>query len=72
MPRIASWQSSSASSAARRAGRSSVRYEIGLRERGAGELAAEGLFVHVFVDRANRRPTEIPPRLRAALESLSA
>ena len=36
-------------------GRSSVRYEIALRERGAGELAAEGWFVHVFVDRASRR-----------------
>ena len=40
-------------------GRSSVRYEIALRERGAGELAAEGWFVHVFVDRATRRPAEI-------------
>ena len=53
-------------------GRSSVRYEIALRERGAGELAAEGWFVHVFVDRTSRKPTEIPPRLRAALEALSA
>jgi acyl-CoA thioester hydrolase len=53
-------------------GVTSVRYEIALRERGAGELAAEGWFVHVFVDRASRRPTEIPPTLRAALESLSA
>src|SRR5215218_9081597 len=33
-------------------GRSSVRYEIALRERGAGELAAEGWLVHVFVGRA--------------------
>ena len=53
-------------------GRSSVRYEIALRERGAGELAAEGWFVHVFVDRATRRPAEIPARLRAALEALVA
>ena len=52
-------------------GRSSVRYEIALRERGAGELAAEGWFVHVFVDRATRRPAEIPARLRAALEALA-
>ena len=51
-------------------GRSSVRYEIALRERGAGELAAEGWFVHVFVDRESRRPQEIPPPLRAALEAL--
>ena len=52
-------------------GRSSVRYEIALRERGAGELAAEGWFVHVFVDRTTRRPAEIPARLRAALELLA-
>ena len=51
-------------------GRSSVRYEIALRERGAGELAAEGWFVHVFVDRESRRPQEIPAPLRAALEAL--
>ena len=53
-------------------GRSSVRYEIALRERGADALAAEGWFVHVFVDRGSRRPAEIPPRLRAALEALAA
>ena len=53
-------------------GRSSVRYEIALRERGADALAAEGWFVHVFVDRERRRPAEIPPRLRAALEALAA
>ena len=53
-------------------GRSSVRYEIALREQGAGESAAEGWFVHVFVDRESRRPVEIPPRLRGALESLTA
>ena len=37
-------------------GRSSVRYEIELREQGAGDAAATGWFVHVFVDRASRRP----------------
>jgi acyl-CoA thioester hydrolase len=51
-------------------GRSSVRYEIALRERGAGELAAEGWFVHVFVDRGDRRPRAIPASLRAALARL--
>jgi acyl-CoA thioester hydrolase len=49
-----------------------ARYEIALRGRGAGELAAEGWFVHVFVDRSTRRPAEIPARLRAALEALVA
>ena len=53
-------------------GRSSVRYEIELREQGAGEAAAEGWFVHVFVDRDSRRPVAIPDRLRSALEALAA
>ena len=51
-------------------GRSSVRYEISLRARGASEPAATGGFVHVFVERASRRPVEIPPHLRTALEAL--
>jgi acyl-CoA thioester hydrolase len=51
-------------------GRSSVRYEIGLFPRGEAEVAAEGWFVHVFVDRVTRRPTPIPDGLRAALEKL--
>jgi acyl-CoA thioester hydrolase len=53
-------------------GRSSVRYEIGLFGDGSEEPAATGWFVHVFVDRETRRPAEIPPRLRSALEALSA
>ena len=52
-------------------GRSSVRYEIALRSKGSEELAAEGWFVHVFVDRASRRPAEIPAGVRAALEALT-
>ena len=53
-------------------GRTSVRYEIGLYGEGAAEPAATGWFVHVFVDRAQRRPATIPPPLRAALERLVA
>ena len=53
-------------------GRSSVRYEIQLRSQGAAEPAAEGWFVHVFVERESRRPVAIPDRLRGALESLAA
>ncbi len=34
------------------------------------ELLAFGYFVHVFVDRAGRRPTSIPDKLRTALERL--
>jgi acyl-CoA thioester hydrolase len=51
-------------------GRSSVRYEIGLFAGEGEEPAAEGWFVHVFVDREQRRPAEIPGPLRAALERL--
>ncbi|MBK9259573.1 MAG: acyl-CoA thioesterase [Polyangiaceae bacterium] len=52
-------------------GRSSVRYEIGLFPQGEASAAAEGYFVHVFVDRASRRPVPIPDELRAALERLT-
>jgi acyl-CoA thioester hydrolase len=52
-------------------GRSSVRYEIGLFGEG-GKRAAAGWFVHVFVDRLERRPVEIPAALREALERLRA
>lgn len=51
-------------------GRSSVRYEIGLFKAGVEQPAATGDFVHVFVDRASRRPTEIPSPLRDALARL--
>ena len=51
-------------------GRTSVRYEIGLFREAGGEPAAEGWFVHVFVDRETRRPAEIPAGIRAALERL--
>jgi acyl-CoA thioester hydrolase len=50
-------------------GSSSVRYEIGLFG-SDGAVAASGWFVHVFVDRASRRPVSIPDRLRSALERL--
>lgn len=52
-------------------GRSSVRYEIGIFEEGQSAAAAQGHFVHVFVERATRRPTELPAALRAALQRLA-
>jgi len=52
-------------------GRSSVRYEIALFAGEATEPAATGWFVHVFVDREQRRPAAIPAPLRAALERLT-
>jgi acyl-CoA thioester hydrolase len=51
-------------------GTSSVRYEIGLFGEGAATPAATGWFVHVFVDRQDRRPVAIPPAIRGALEQL--
>jgi len=54
-----------------RLGTSSVRYEIGLFRNDAAEAAAEGFFVHVYVDRATRRPTPLSAALRAALETIA-
>jgi acyl-CoA thioester hydrolase len=54
-----------------RLGRSSVEYAIGLFGGGDDEAAAAGRFVHVWVDRASRRPVAIPERVRAALEAVS-
>lgn len=51
-------------------GRSSVRYEIGLFREGQEAPAAEGWFVHVFVDRQTRRSTPLPEGLRTALARL--
>ena len=48
-------------------GRRSVRYEVGLFRTGADEAAAEGHFVHVFVERATMSPVAIPENIRAAL-----
>ncbi|MGY1410255.1 MULTISPECIES: acyl-CoA thioesterase [unclassified Luteimonas] len=53
-------------------GNSSVRYGIALFRAGEDEPAAEGWFVHVFVDRDGRRSTPIPARIRAALQPLLA
>ena len=51
-------------------GNSSVRYGIGLFRDGRDEPAAEGWFVHVFVDRGSRRATPIPAAMRDALQPL--
>ncbi|EIT71069.1 MULTISPECIES: acyl-CoA thioesterase [Hydrocarboniphaga] len=53
-----------------RLGNSSVRYEIGLFREHDDKPAAEGWFVHVFVDRQSRRPAALPDSLRAALAKL--
>ena len=51
-------------------GRSSVRYEVGIFIAGQDESAASGHFVHVYVDRAQRRPVALPEVLRNALQGL--
>jgi acyl-CoA thioester hydrolase len=52
-------------------GNSSVRYEVGLFLQGEELTVARGHFVHVYVDRATRRPTHLPQRLKALLETLT-
>jgi acyl-CoA thioester hydrolase len=51
-------------------GRSSVRYEIAVFDTVDEVLSATGSFVHVFVDRENRRPVPIPAAMRERLELL--
>ena len=53
-----------------RIGKSSVRYEVGLFVQGEPLTAAKGHFVHVYVDRASRRPSELPASLKKVLEAL--
>jgi acyl-CoA thioester hydrolase len=50
-------------------GRSSVRYEVGLFADAAPDSAAAGHFIHVYVDRATRRPVPLPEPLKAVLTS---
>ena len=51
-------------------GRSSVRYEIALFAEGSDSAAAQGHFVHVYVDRHSRRPVKLPEALVHALQSI--
>jgi acyl-CoA thioester hydrolase len=53
-----------------RLGTSSVRYEVALFKEGDEQAAAQGDFVHVYVERITRRPVTLPAELRAALEPL--
>lgn len=51
-------------------GRSSVRYEIAIFRADEPEAAAQGHFVHVYVDRETRRPVPLPEALRTVLEAM--
>jgi acyl-CoA thioester hydrolase len=53
-------------------GRSSVRYEIGIFKVGEELAAAQGYYVHVYVDRVTQRPVEIPGKTREALSELAS
>ncbi len=55
-----------------RLGRSSVRYEIGLFRGDDETAAAQGHFVHVYVERESRRATALPPEMRTALQKILA
>lgn len=55
-----------------RLGISSVRYEAGLFRNDEDTAAAEGFFVHVYVDRGTRRPAPLDEALRRALEGIAA
>lgn len=51
-------------------GNSSVKYQIGLYVDDQSKPAAEGFFVHVYVDRQTRRPTSLPETMRACLNTI--
>lgn len=53
-----------------RLGRSSVTYELGVFQKESDTAAAQGRFVHVYVDRETSRPVSIPDNMRALLEPL--
>ena len=52
-------------------GTTSVRYGIGIFSNEDELAAAEGHFVHVFVDRPTNRPVPIPDPIRTALARLT-
>jgi acyl-CoA thioester hydrolase len=52
-----------------RLGNSSVTYRLGIFQEGQA-VAAVGHWVHVYVDRATRRPVPIPGEIRSLLRSI--
>jgi acyl-CoA thioester hydrolase len=54
-----------------RLGNTSVTYRLGIFQEGQA-VAAVGHWVHVYVDRASRRPVPIPDAIRAVLEAARA
>jgi acyl-CoA thioester hydrolase len=54
-----------------RIGTSSVTYRVALFSENGHICAAEGRFVHVYVNRSTRRPAQIDDKLRKALRGLA-
>ena len=53
-------------------GSSSVRYDVALFPADDSQpCAAQGHFIHVYVDRDTRRPAPLPPELLCVLETLT-
>jgi len=52
-------------------GNSSVRYELGLFREDDDIAAAQGHFIHVYVERESNKPTSIPPKMRAVLQKIT-
>jgi acyl-CoA thioester hydrolase len=55
-----------------RLGNRAVTYGLAIFAEGDDQASAHGHVVHVFVDRASRKPVSIPPRLRDALAGLGS
>lgn len=53
-----------------RLGRSSISYRLGVFAEGADIASAEGLFVHVYVDRSTREVVPVPSAILEAVQSL--
>jgi acyl-CoA thioester hydrolase len=51
-------------------GTSSVRYGIGLFRNDDKDAAAQGHFVHVYVERKTNKPVALPEKLKSVLEVL--
>jgi acyl-CoA thioester hydrolase len=53
-----------------RIGRTSVRFEVALFREEDDLAAAQGHFVHVYVNRATRRPVELEEKVKKSLAAL--
>lgn len=51
-------------------GNSSVRYEVGIFRENDATAAAQGHFIHVYVDATTRRPVKVPDHMRSVLQTI--